>query len=71
MYRDHYAIGYAAGMNFLSSFNPALFCTFAALLIYNQCPIFDRLSYHVLLVFALLALPMVSAGAPVQYWTTR
>ena len=71
MNRDHYAIGYAAGMNFLSSFNPALFCTFSALLVYNQCPVFDRLSYHVLLVFALLALPMVFAGAPVQYWTTR
>ena len=71
MNRDSYAIGYAAGMNFLSSFNPALFCTFAALLIYNQYPLFDWLSYHVLLVFALLALPMVIAGAPVQYWSAR
>ena len=71
MNRDSYAIGYAAGMNFLSSFNPALFCTFAALLIYNQCPLFDWLSYHVLLVFSLLALPMVIAGAPVQYWSAR
>ena len=71
MNRAPNAIGYAAGMNFLSSFNPALFCTFSALLIYHESPLFDRLSYHVLLVFALLALPMVTAGPPVQYWTTR
>ena len=69
--RDPYTIGYAAGVNFLSSFNPALFCSFAALLIYHVNPIFGKLSYHVLLVFAVLALPMVLAGAPVQYLTAR
>ena len=69
--RDPYAIGYAGGTNFLSSFNPALFCTFAALLIYHNAPLFGKLSYHVLLVFALLALPMLLAGAPVQYLTAR
>jgi len=65
------AIGYAAGMNFLSSFNPALFCTFSALVIFHENPLFSHQSYHVLLVFALLALPMVIAGAPVQFWTAR
>lgn len=69
--RDPYAIGYSAGMNFLSSFNPALFCSFAALLIFHECPLFGKLSTHVLLVFAVLAVPMVLAGAPVQYWTAR
>ncbi|MBO4633044.1 MAG: AMP-binding protein, partial [Lentisphaeria bacterium] len=69
--RDPYTIGNAAGINFLSSFNPALFCSFAALLIYHSVPLFGKLSYHVLLVFALLALPMLFAGAPVQYLTAR
>ena len=69
--RDPYTIGYAAGTNFLSSFNPALFCSFAALLVYHADPLFGKLSYHMLLVFAILALPMLFAGAPVQYLTAR
>ncbi|MBQ9336231.1 MAG: AMP-binding protein [Lentisphaeria bacterium] len=66
-----YTIGYAAGVNFLSSFNPALFCSFSALLIYYTNPLFSKLSFHVLLVFGIFALPLVISGAPVQYLINR
>ena len=69
--KDPYTIGYATGTNFLSSFNPALFCSFTALVIYYTHPIFGKLSNHILAVFAIFALPMLFAAAPVQYLTNR
>ena len=66
-----YNIGHAAGVNFLSSFNPALYCSFSALLIYYTNPLFGKLSFHVLVVYAIFALPLVVSGAPAQYLMNR
>lgn len=66
-----YTIGCAAGSNFFSSFNPAFFCSFAALLLHQVHPVFDKLGYDVLLIYALFSLPLLFTGIPEHYLTTR
>ncbi|MBR2365162.1 MAG: MFS transporter [Lentisphaeria bacterium] len=60
-----------ARTNFLSSFNPAFFCTFTALFVHYHNMLFDRLAMNVLFTYALFALPMLFTGIPVHYLTTR
>ena len=60
-----------AGTNFLSTFNPAFFGTFAALLIFQTNPIFSDLTHNVLFVFALYAVPLLFTGVPEHYLTTK
>jgi len=68
---DSYTISVAGKTNFLSAFNPAFFCSYAALLIHHFNPLFEKQSYHVLLVFAIYTLPMLFTCIPVHYLTTR
>lgn len=68
---DSYTISVAGKTNFLSAFNPAFFCSYAALLIHHFNPLFEKQSYHVLLVFTIYTLPMLFTGIPVHYLTTR
>lgn len=71
MSRNSYTIGYAAGANVLSSFNPAFFCSFAALLIHQVNPVFNTLACNVLLVFTVFIAPLLFTGIPEHYLTTR
>ena len=69
--KDSYAVGYVAGTNFLSVLNPAFFCSCAAYLIHQTCPVFEQLPYTVLLVFSIFTLPLIFTGIPEHYLTTR
>ncbi len=60
-----------AGTNFLSSFNPAFFCTFTALLVFHDTAVFEKLAMSILFTFALFALPLLFTGIPEHYLTTR
>ena len=70
--RKHFrTITLLAGTNFLSSFNPAFFCTFTALFVSGSALLFDRLAMNVLFTYALFALPMLFTGIPEHYLTTK
>ena len=60
-----------AGTNFLSSFNPAFFCTFTALLVFHDTTVFEKLAMSILFTFALFAMPLLFTGIPEHYLTTR
>ncbi|MBO5761925.1 MAG: MFS transporter [Lentisphaeria bacterium] len=68
---DTNIISLLAWTNFLSSFNPAFFCTFTALFVSHHSLMFDTLAMNVLFTFALFAVPLIFTGIPEHYLTTR
>lgn len=66
-----YTISHLARTNFLSSFNPAFFCTFTALFVSQHDLLFDRLAMNVLFTYALFALPLLFTGLGEHYLTTK